>query len=303
MSRRSRRARKHLSFGAPTSEPSGSRIRSRLPLAALLLASGATALVFETLWVKQLGRVVGVEVHAVSLALSAFFAGLALGGAAFGRLADRTTRPLRLYGWLEAGAAAAGFATTLALSRCAPLYVALRDAVGPLAWLLPFALVGLPAFLMGGTLPALLRAVRPGDDTVPQATGLLYGANTIGAVLGTLATPFVLVPALGITLSALLAGFVGLAVAATALALDRRAAQPSRFLHEARPGAPSDARLALALYAVAGGIALGYEVVWSELLVPFLSTRAHAFAVMLATYLAGLAIGSLLFARWSGGSR
>ena len=65
--------------------------------------------------------------------------------------------------------------------------------------------------------------------------------------------------------------------------------------------APPDARLALALYAVAGGIALGYEVVWSELLVPFLSTRAHAFAVMLATYLAGLVLGSLLFARWSKG--
>ena len=90
---------------------------------------------------------------------------------------------------------------------------------------------------MGGTLPALLRALRPGDDAVPQATGLLYGANTIGAVLGTLATPFVLVPALGITLSALLASLLGLAVAAAALALDRRASA----LH-ATPPAPARSR-------------------------------------------------------------
>ncbi len=257
---------------------------------------------FETLWVKQLGRVVGVELHAVTLALSAFFAGLALGGTAFGRLADRTTRPLRLYGWLEAGAATLGFATTLALSRSAPLFVALRDAVGPLAWLLPFALVGLPAFLMGGTLPALLRALRPNDDNVPRATGVLYASNTGGAVLGTLATPFLLVPALGITGSGLLAGLLGLAVAGAALALDRRAA-PSTDTSSvpARP-LQADARLALALYAAAGGIALGYEVVWTELLVQFLSTRAHAFAVMLATYLAGLAIGSLLLARRSRGA-
>jgi predicted membrane-bound spermidine synthase len=254
--------------------------------------------VFETLWVKQLGRVVGVEIHAVSLALSAFFAGLALGGAAFGRLADRATRPLKLYGWLEAGAATLGFATTLALSRSATLYVALQDAVGPLAWLLPFTLVGLPAFLMGGTLPALLRALHPGDDSVARATGLFYGANTVGAVLGTLATPFVLVPSFGITLSALLAGLVGLAIAATALALDRRRDPSSDSSAQLAPP-PSGARLALVLYAVAGGIALGYEVVWSELLVPFLSTRAHAFAVMLATYLTGLAIGSLSYARWS----
>ena len=73
--------------------------------------------------------------------------------------------------WLEAGAAMLGFASTLALSRSAPLFVALQDAVGPLAWLLPFALVGLPAFLMGGTLPALLRALRPSDDAVPAGDG------------------------------------------------------------------------------------------------------------------------------------
>ena len=150
-------------------------------MAALLLVSGATALVFETLWVKQLGRVVGVEVHAVSLALSAFFAGLALGGAVFGRLADRTTRPLRLYAGLEAGAAVLGFAATLALARSAPLFVALQDAVGPLAWLLPFALVGLPAFLMGGTLPALLRALRTGATTPSHGRPVSSMARTRSA--------------------------------------------------------------------------------------------------------------------------
>ncbi len=270
-----------------------------MPFAALLLGSGTTALVFETLWVKQLGRVVGVEVHAVSLALAAFFAGLALGSAVFGRLADRTPRPLRLYAWLEAGAAAAGVATTLALSRAPALYVSLREAVGPLAWALPIALVGLPAFLMGGTLPALLRALRPEDGAVARATGLLYSANTTGAVLGTLATPFVLVPAFGITFSAVAAGLLGIVVAVAALALARRLAAGPEAWAPRPPAAPlpKDARLALLLYALAGGVALGYEVAWSELLVQFLSTRAHAFAVMLATYLAGLALGGFLFAR------
>ena len=78
------------------------------PAAALLFVSGAAALVYETLWVRQLGRVVGVEVHAVSIALSAFFAGLALGNAWLGRLADRVPRPFRLYAQLEAGAAVLG---------------------------------------------------------------------------------------------------------------------------------------------------------------------------------------------------
>ncbi len=104
--------------------------------------SGAVALVYETLWVRQLGRVVGVEVHAVSIALSAFFAGLALGSASLGRLADRVVRPVRLYAWLEAGVAVLGVLSTLALARSAALFVALQEAAGPLAWALPFGLVG-----------------------------------------------------------------------------------------------------------------------------------------------------------------
>src|SRR5262249_31338423 len=50
-------------------------------------------------------------------------------------------------------------------------------------------------------------------------------------------------------------------------------------------------------YALAGGIALGYEVVWSQVIVQFTSTRAFSFSVVLSTYLAGLALGSSLYAR------
>ena len=283
--------------GSPTTRPAS--LPHARAVAGLLFLSGFAALVYETLWVKQLGRVVGVEVHAVTIALSAFFAGLALGAGLLGRLADRTTRPVRLYAILEAGVAALGVLATLALARSAGPFVSLREAVGPLAWALPFALVGLPSFLMGGTLPALLRALRPGRAAVAPATGLLYAANTAGAVAGTLATPFVLVPAFGITGTGLFAGAVGLGVAAAALALDRRAAPVAATAVAEAPARSRDARLALALYAVAGGVALGYEVVWSELLVQFLSTRTYAFAVMLGTYLTGLALGSVLFARFA----
>ncbi len=267
---------------------------------ALLLLSGAAALICETLWVKQLSRVVGVEIHAVTIALSAFFAGLAIGSVVFGRVADRSARPLRLYAALEAGAAVLGLASTFLLARVAPLYVSLQDSVGVLAWLLPCVLVAAPACLIGGTLPAMLRALHPDDLGVAPATGFLYAANTMGAVVGTLATPFLLVPAFGIVGTGIFACGLQLAAAGAALALDWRTTQPRKSVRTTVAPVPSDARLALALYAGAGGVAMGYEVIWSELLVQFLSTRAYAFAVMLATYLAGLALGSYLFARGDG---
>ncbi len=263
----------------------------------LLLLSGAAALICETLWVKQLSRVVGVEIHAVTIALSAFFAGLAIGSVVFGRMADRSARPLRLYAALEMCAAGLGLVATLALRRVAPLYVSLQDSVGALALWLPCVLVAVPACFIGGTLPAMLRALHPDDRGVAPTTGLLYAANTMGAVGGTLATPFLLVPAFGIVGTGLFACVLQSIAGGAALSLAWSVDQPRTRASTSIPPINRDARLALALYAAAGGVAMGYEVIWSELLVQFLSTRAYAFAVMLATYLAGIALGSYLFAR------
>ncbi|WP_243055233.1 fused MFS/spermidine synthase [Pseudomonas sp. BP01] len=265
--------------------------------ASLLFLSGGAALVYQVLWIKQLSLVVGVEVHAVTTGISAFFAGLALGGLVLGRLADRLQRPIRLYALLELLVALLGIATTLALASSAGLFARLEDMAGVLAWCLPFVLVGLPAMLMGATLPVLLRALNPGDGQLAHASGRLYAANTAGGICGTLLAAFVLLPGLGVMGSALAAAGLNLMAAlgawgvrSTALSVRTRPAQG------AIPRNPQ-ARWAVALYCLAGGVALGYEVVWSQSIVQFMSTRAYAFALVLATYLCGLVAGSALYAR------
>jgi spermidine synthase len=87
-------------------------------------------------------------------------------------------------------------------------------------------------------------------------------------------------------------------VAALALAADRRT-KPRVPVEAARAQGPRRVSLALGLYALAGGVALGYEVVWTQAIVQFLSTRAFAFTVVLATYLMGLFLGSLLWSRFA----
>src|SRR5215467_7454046 len=109
-----------------------------LMLAGLLFASGAAALVYQVLWVKQLSLVVGIDVYAVTTAVAAFFAGLSLGSWLFGGYADRIARPLRLYAVLELGIAVLGILATLALGRAAPLFASAEDRVGLLAWVVPF---------------------------------------------------------------------------------------------------------------------------------------------------------------------
>lgn len=269
-----------------------SRIALIVP-ALLLCISGAAALIYQVLWIKQLSLVVGVEVYAITTGISAFFAGLAFGGWLFGRWADRLHQPVVLYAILEVLVAALGVGATFALSLSGAVFAWLQQYVGVLAWILPFALVGVPALLMGGTLPVLVRSLASAPG---KAGGQLYAANTLGAIAGTLLAAFVLVATFGVRGSALFAAMFNLLAAAGALWWQHQ--QPAtkaaavKHLSEQSPD-----RTALWLYAVAGGVALGYEVVWSQSIVQFMSTRTYAFAVVLATYLAGLFLGSALLSR------
>ena len=294
--------RKHSSIRPSSrSRPQGI---SSLTLAWLLIGSGAAALVYQALWVKQVGLLVGVDVYAVTAVVSAFFAGLALGSAVLGARADVTDQPLRLYARIELGIALTAAGATLLLSGFERPYVALEDLIGRAAWLVPFVIIALPATLMGGTLPALIRTSRLRADEIGATSGSFYAANTLGGVIGVLAAPLLLIPSFGVRGAGLAAAGVNalLAAAAAWLARDARviAKAPARAAAPAGGGEnDGGSRLAIGLYALAGMLALGFEVVWSQAVVQFINTRTFAFALVLATYLLGLVIGSAVWARFS----
>jgi spermidine synthase len=266
----------------------------------LLVASGASALVYQLLWIKQLSLIVGIEVYAITTAVSAFFAGLAVGGAVFGRLADRVARPLRLYARLEFAVAISATVVTLILSRSAAMFAALEGKISIFAWLPLFVLIAAPAFVMGGTLPVLVRAQNPGRQAVARAGGVLYSANTAGAVLGALLVPFCLLPEFGVRGSAFAAALLNFVIGCAALVLDRKTALSEANIATTNQSTLSaNVKLVLTLYAIAGGIALGYEIVWSQAIIQFMSTRSFAFAIVLATYLSGLVLGSAFYSRFA----
>jgi spermidine synthase len=283
----------------------GARVGFFLPT-GLLVASGMASLIFQVIWIKQLTLIVGVEVHAVATVVAAFFAGLALGSLVWGRVADRIARPLRLYGIVEFAAALLGLGTAHILASSAPLFARLEDTNTILAWALPIAAVAIPAFLMGGTLPALVRFLSASGD-IGRIGGRLYAANTMGAVFGALLPPFLLIPSFGVLGTAMSAATIGVVAGTVALFSDLRlrpgAKIPTARVESNHATASTGNRAALTLYGAAGGVALGYEIVWTQAIVPYMSTRAFAFSIVLATYLVGLAIGAALYARFAGRTR
>lgn len=268
--------------------------------AILLFCSGAAALVYQVLWIKQLSLIVGIEIYSISIAVSAFFAGMALGGFVVGRWANRQTNPLFTYALLEAGIGLLGIAATFLLGHAAQLFSTIEAHWGVLSWALPFALVGVPAFFMGGTLPVAISSRSLGNDGTAQAGGIVYAMNTTGGIAGILACSFVFLPELGVMGTGFAAATLNLVAALIALDISRALRKlpivPStiQLNNLSKP-----AKFAMVLYAFAGSIALGYEVVWSQAIVQFMTTRSFAFSIVLATYLAGLALGSCLYARYA----
>lgn len=273
----------------------------------LFLLSGATALVYQILWVRVLSLTVGSTVTAISLVISAFMAGLALGSAWIGRRIDRSDRPLRVYAWLELWIGVCGVLVPLA---CRAIATASATGSGLVGWdgfpmVASFLTLLVPTTLMGGTLPVLSRFVAAMSRTRGGAIGWLYAINTLGAILGTFATGFVLIRVLGITRTSLMAAALNGLIFLLAL---RLAARPGARKAKAEPEASEEpprgsasartagVSLITSVYAINGLVGLGLEVLWTRAIVLFTTNTIYAFTVILTTFLLGLTAGSTLMA-------
>jgi spermidine synthase/MFS family permease len=278
-----------------------------LKLAGLLLGSGACALVYQTAWLRELRLVFGASTAASAAVLAIFMGGLGLGGALFGRLADRSRRPMAIYAYLELAVASVAALTPFLVDVVRVLYRAMGGTstlgltLGTVVRLLLSALVlGLPSVLMGGTLPAVAKVVSADSDPRRRSLAILYACNTAGAVVGTLLATFLLLEVLGTRLTLWSACLVNALVAMVARRM-ANAAQP--VLQDAHDAPPSTAEFRLpppawALMAAFGaGMAfLLMELVWYRMLAPLLGGSTYTFGLILAVALLGMGLGSAAYA-------
>lgn len=265
----------------------------RLPLA--FFASGMAALLFEVLWFRALGRLLGNTVWAGALVLTAFMLGIALGGLLAARWWQRIQRPTRAFAAAEAIVGVSGSLLVWAVPLAE---VAVGEWLAPLAehgglhfagrLALALAAMLVPTTAMGATLAFGVRVLAVKDTT--RALGSLYAANTFGACLAPLLAEYQLIDAIGLRGSALAAAGLNALAAAIALTVLAPAAGPAAAV-PAPPRAPG--RL-LAAAAIAGAIALALEVIWFRVLLLYVHGTETSFAMMLTVVLVGIAIGGAI---------
>lgn len=282
------------------------QIRNRLRIwhlqAILFFFSGIPALVYQVAWQRKLILLSGVGTFSVSTIIAAFMAGIGLGSALGGRFSQMLGRghALICFAAVELGIGLAG----LASGR-----FGLELPVIPASWyigskwqMVVAHLVSLllPTTLMGMTFPLLTRALVQGGRRSSSVIGTLYAANLAGSAFGSLASGFLLMPALGIAGTLQFAAFVNFGVALAALfsmlipggSAEADSSKPE-LTQNAIIGQPVPAWFWYLSYTISGFCAIGLEIVWFRMVDIGTKATSYTFSLILCIYLGGMAVGTI----------
>lgn len=277
----------------------------------LFFLAGATALIYEVVWMRQCSVLFGNGAQAAAMALAIFFGGLALGNRLFGVRAARSPNPLRLWAILEAAVAGSAVGCLalvdvfhMVYAAVAPVLFSVPAAITAVKVLLATALLLPAAIFLGGTFPAMAEHLTQDRAATARVASLVYGLNTLGAAAGALVAGFFLPPVLGFRGTCLFAAAVNALIAGLGFGLSQRSAP--RRAEAAAAGRPAEAswRELTAVAAVSGFAAVGLEVLWTVMFAQVLHNSVYSFAIIMATFLFALAGGGILAYRLtaSGGS-
>ncbi len=167
--------------------------------------SGTAALVYEITWIRPLSLVFGTTIYAVSTIVASFILGLALGSWFAGKFTDKLKDPLKLFAFIQIGIGVYGVFLLPIFSLLPESYLFLHTLTYPNLPLFTFlqvamamAIITIPATMMGTTLPLLMKSYADSFSKIGRDVGKLDASNSIGAVFGTLAAGFLMIPMLGI---------------------------------------------------------------------------------------------------------
>lgn len=266
-------------------------------VAAAMLLSGASALLYQLGWQRILVLFTGSDSVSSAIIASLFLAGLGIGSLLGGEATQRLQPRGALFGFLACEAAVAlwGWNSADVLHGIVeqawallPHSLASNLLVAALA-LLP------PTIIMGMGFPLLVRAVVAHAAAAPRQVTLLYGLNTLGGGLAA-ATGWLLMAPLG------LPGLVGLAAGANVLAAlivwAAAAAMGSRAVpvasaRTARDGEPAGVWFWCWVFGVSGLIAVSMEVAWFRIVGVSSQYTSYVFGVTLGVFLLADAAGML----------
>jgi spermidine synthase len=277
------------------------------------------SLACQVIWLRKISYLFGSTAAVLSTVLSVFLLGLACGALVGGRAADRSERPWRLLGLIQIGLGAWCVLSLPIFEAGRAFYLAVFPGdLGPLpAALAKLAIVLLamiaPTFAIGAVFPLAVRLYGRDLGRLGHDLSLIYGLDTLGAALGALLAGFILVPKAGLSASTWGLGLAAAGLGALILATKGESTGSGRKERKGRQttpvaapaieapmaeGPPARLGLLLVTFFLTGGAALLLETGWNRFFSLLNGTHVYSTSTVLAGFLIGIGIGSLLMTKW-----
>ncbi len=289
---------------------------TRRVLFLLFFLSGFCSLAYQVVWTRMAFASFGIITPVLSVVLSVFMLGLAVGSWAGGRyiasLVERTgLSAVVFYAGAEflIGLGAFAVPKLFALGEHILLTSGQTDSFRYLSLsALVLALSILPwCLFMGTTFPFMMAYIRERDSKNTESFSFLYLANVLGAMSGTFLTAIVLVELVGFrhTLWVAAAGNFTIAVIGGCLGWKQRGFVAMALTEAERSAGPgnlpssgnSRRRFIKWVLFSTGFCAMAMEVVWTRAFTPVLKTQVYSFAMIVFTYLGATFLGSWRYRR------
>ena len=291
---------------------------SRLIPFFCIFISGAASLVYELIWIRQLALIFGGSLYAISAVLCAFMTGLAIGAWGIGLFISYRNKQKKnvnlvfLYGLIEGLIGLYGLFFPYGLELISSLYAPLANRTIEISFLLHWVefflstALMLPATIcMGATLPLIGSwSIGKSSERIIPDVSILYSLNTFGAVAGCLYTQTIALKYFGISVTnftAVGANFLVFILCTTLHSSFIKNPSPKTQVIQTKTNCESslstDRKLSLLLifiFAYSGMASLASEILWTRVLVFPMGTTLNSFTIILATFLFGIALGSII---------
>lgn len=279
------------------------------PVLVVFALSNMAALIYQISWTKNLSYVFGTSVYAIGTVLACFMAGLAFGSFVFGKCADRSTNPVRLFAYVEMALGLYALLLIQLFTLLPQPYSLLHRIFegSPIMNLMLFAfsfnVLIIPTSLIGGTFPIMNR-IYSRIDSVGKDVGTVYSLDTVFAGAGALIAGFVLLPAMGISMTAAIGAAINIVAGIYLYGISRDKTErtiENRVKSDMKTkmtGLYKTDKVVFIGYFLSGFAALAAEVVWIRVLSLTIGTSIYAISIITASFLIGLSFGSYLISRF-----
>jgi len=262
--------------------------------ALLLFFSGISSLTYQVIWVRLLGLSIGMTSAAVGAVLAAVFLGMALGSWLSGQIPVRWQGRLKTFAAVEAMVAISALALLPVLLNLDHL-MALIPSLGAQLWFrftVVTLLLAIPAAGLGAAYPLMATTLIRQQQQLTGGLAKLYALHTAGAVTGALVTAFLLFPQWGLDGALYIAVTINVLIALSAIRLDREATTAFEIKDTDTTVDRKDSWIGLLVLSVTGLGAVAVQVGWTKYLAIFTESTFFGFALLLAIFLSGIAIGT-----------